>query len=309
MRSVYLAQERGDHDSAFHMAQQLAATGNRRALFFLGTAYAEGLGVTRDLDQADALFRRYVVTGGSSHARRSEADRAESVANYYDDLPTDSVLGTANLVRATHWYQYAVEFGSTRALTKLAYRYRFGRGVPKNPEKALKLYRRAADSRTRFGVFADIGDLYLSGELGEVDFVSARKAYLEGVADNDWRSAFKLGNMYLDGVGVERDVHVARAWWEIAAQIGHPIAPLHLMRGYLRGTFPEPNARVKGLAWFLVLYRLFDKSDEAVARGAASYTGISPFSSEEIRDARRLADRILYANPNLTRSGKFPIGL
>jgi len=71
--------------------------------------------------------------------------------------------------------------------TQLAAMYATGDGVPKNEQRAVRLYRRAADN-----------------------------GYPE--------AQYNLGFMYLLGDGIQRDVGEARRWLELAAGSGHESA-------------------------------------------------------------------------------------
>jgi TPR repeat protein len=94
----------------------------------------------------------------------------------------------ANPLQAVVWWLRCVNsHRHIQATYELATAYYLGEGVPENPERAVKLFRRASN-------------------LGHAG------------------AAYMLGECMLDGVGVERDRANALEWLVTAAELGHLLA-------------------------------------------------------------------------------------
>ena len=98
-----------------------------------------------------------------------------------------------------------------------------GLGVPRDPAKAIDLYKKAAAQ----GVTAAdlrLGEIYLHGNLVLPDFAQA-KSYLEKAAyGGKPRAAMLLGQMYHDGIGMPVEQTQAYAWSEVATLEGSVFA-------------------------------------------------------------------------------------
>ncbi len=174
--------------------------------------------------------------------------------------------------------------------------YRHGYSQPKDAVEALAHYLRAID----FGdvrVYNRIGALYLSGELGIADFARAREAFLDGVEKGDAASARLLGGMHFAGTGAEKSPQLARGWWIMAAELGSWRALEDIMRLYFGCHIAAKDWRIKGLGWGLLA--LVDErfGDGEIARLIAGRESLAPFTVDEIRSARRMANAFDEAHP------------
>jgi localization factor PodJL len=106
----------------------------------------------------------------------------------------------------------AVAKGDARAVFDMATRLADGRGVPRDPKMALKLFERAAAA----------------------GLVPAQ---------------FRIGNMYEKGIGTTRDVGLARLWYERAAEKGNAKAMHNLAVLYAEGATGKPDYPMAG-EWF-----------------------------------------------------------
>ena len=94
-----------------------------------------------------------------------------------------------DLARSFEWYQVAAASGSVEAQVACATAFYLGRGAPKSPAEA--------------------------GALG-----TAKRPRAATSARSTW-----LASMYEQGDGVERDLRLARYWYDIAARNGDEAAP------------------------------------------------------------------------------------
>lgn len=112
--------------------RQLAESGLVEAVFLMGTAYDEGLGVTADPGVAAGWFQRAATQGhvlGQHNLGNAYAD-GRGVAQ--------------NDALAVQWWRKAAEAGDAIPQLRLARMYEEGRGVPTDLALATEWYRRAA---------------------------------------------------------------------------------------------------------------------------------------------------------------------
>lgn len=109
------------------------------------------------------------------------------------------------------------------AMRNVALLLREGRGVERNPERALYFYERAA----RGGLVSaqlNTAFMYLEGDGIARDYKTAsfwfHAAALAGVP----AARYNLGVMYEKGLGVAQDPARALAWYTLAARAGHELA-------------------------------------------------------------------------------------
>ncbi len=94
--------------------------------------------------------------------------------------------------------------------------YDLGRGVPRNRQLALVLYRQAADAGHPLAAL-DAAILYDSGQGTPRNPYMAAAYYAMAASRGVARAAYDLGLLYADGDGVPRNGSLARAWFKQAA--------------------------------------------------------------------------------------------
>ncbi len=110
----------------------LATAGEREAVFLMGTAYDEGLGVDVDAVEASAWYRRA--------AEQGHALAQHNLGNLYEagrGVPQDDG-------QAVGWWRRAADQGDTIPAFRLGEMYEAGRGVPRDLVQARAWYERAA---------------------------------------------------------------------------------------------------------------------------------------------------------------------
>ena len=118
--------------TALDAIRNLAAEGSVEATFLLGSAYAEGLGVTPD---AVTAFDWYHKAGERGHVLAQH-----NLGNVY--FAGEGVA--QNDSAAARWRHRAAEKGDAIAQYRLGFLYEEGRGTPKNDSLAAVWYRDAA---------------------------------------------------------------------------------------------------------------------------------------------------------------------
>jgi TPR repeat protein len=105
----------------------------------------------------------------------------------------------------------------------LAHMTELGLGMPRDPAKAVELYKKAAGQGLDAAELR-LGEIYLDGDLVTPDFAEA-KIYLEKSAyQGDAHAAMLLGQMYRIGLGVTAQPTEAYAWSEVGALEGNALA-------------------------------------------------------------------------------------
>ena len=125
-----LAYEQKDYATAF---KKLKDDHSPRAQFYLGTMYADGLGVDKNKVEAIRWFQQAAEQGFA------EAQFTLGVISFKGDgVPQDKAA-------AVKWYRLAADQGNTRAQFNLGILYGTGDGVQQDQAEALRLIRMAAD--------------------------------------------------------------------------------------------------------------------------------------------------------------------
>jgi TPR repeat protein len=125
-----------------------------------------------------------------------------------------------------------VGFGNILAAYQLGLRYRDGKDVAKDPEKALEYFETA-------------GRRWV-----------ARYRYKLGVPD----AQYAAGLMYLQGEGTPADPEAAAKWLRLAAEQGHGRAQLRLAQIYVTDSAPVDKGQA--FFWAILAQGYFDLSKE-----------------------------------------------
>ena len=235
-------------------------------------------------------------------AKRGDAQAAFVIAETF----ARGVAIAQNFSAAIHWYQIAADKDHAGALNALGQLYAEGLGVDASIQTAIDYLTRAA-TLTNSGAFhfdlaqayesadpfvadagqkaidhyrtaidlghvpaaANLGQLYLSGEITEPDFSRAYTLLSSAANAGDARALNNLGLMYVHGSGVERDNQRAAQLFDAAASQGLPVALRNLGEMYANG-FGVSQDEKKAHE----LYRL---SARTVGAGVLSLVEYQPF--------------------------------
>lgn len=161
----------------------------------------------------------------------------------------------------------AAEHGHPIAQWKLGKIYETGDGVPVNEAKAVEFYREVVDNHADeargtpqaafvASAFVSLGSYYLKGvEKAAIrpNVDRARELYTYAASIfGDTEAQYRLGRLYLEAAGDERDPRQAARWLTVAAKKGHCGA--QAMLGQLLFTGDEGFTRrpVQGLMWLTI---------------------------------------------------------
>ena len=151
--------------------------------------------------------------------KEAEKDKKDHIEAMCDLIECCGKIIKTNEKEAIYWYKKAVDMGSTDAMCKLAFCYKYGRGVRQSFEEAVYLYKRAAKSNCVEAIY-ELACYYFQEEVHgrgkdrrvvrksnpEIAFELFRKAAKMGSID----AMHKLAYCYTHGAGVTRNIRMAK---------------------------------------------------------------------------------------------------
>jgi TPR repeat protein len=205
----------------------------------------------------------------------------------------------------------AAQSGHPGAQWKLGNMYARGDGVDEDDIKAFGFFNELVnahgdDAPTSpeapfvASAFVEIGSYYLTGINNSAVQPNVRRAreiftYAASYFGNAEAQA-KLGDMYLDGVGGDRDARQAARWFLLAARKGQIGAQYKLGEMLVKGDQIEANP-VVGLMWLTIALKRADQQHmEAAAIRAAHEEAFSLSGEQERRKALAMAQKWLADN-------------
>lgn len=138
--------------------------------------------------------------------------------------------------RALEYFQHAADGGNPVAMAFLGKIYLEGSDIVKQDnETAYKYFKKAAERGNPVGQ-SGLGLMYLYGKGVERDPAKALQ-FFSLAADQGWVDGqLQLGNMYFSGTGVRRDYKLANKYFNLASQSGHVLAFYNLAQMHATGT-------------------------------------------------------------------------
>lgn len=161
----------------------------------------------------------------------------------------------------------AAEHGHPIAQWKLGKIYETGDGVPVNDAKAVEFYREVIDNHADdargtpqaafvASAFVSLGSYYLRGvEKAAIrpNIDRARELYTYAASIfGDTEAQYRLGRLYLEASGEERDPRQAARWLTVAAKKGHCGAQAMLGQLLFSGDEGFTRRPVQGLMWLTI---------------------------------------------------------
>ncbi|HEY6258734.1 MAG TPA: sulfotransferase [Xanthobacteraceae bacterium] len=240
------------------------------ALYLLGVASEQGLGVARDKSAAAEFFRRAaekgyrsaqlrwglaLMRGAGVEANPSEGETWLRRAALAGDPEAAAVVGNIyatggklppNHAEAAGWFRRAAEAGHKGAARALGSLYLSGAGVARDAEEAARWLRASAGGGD-ISAGAELGNLLLQGFGNADDRVRTCRDFAQAATSGDLVAAFNYGVCLAQGVGTERDDQQALVWLRRAAA---SVAEAQFWYGWFlvqgRGVDRDPE---RGRAW------------------------------------------------------------
>ena len=236
------AYESEDFARAFRIFRGLAERGNSEAQYNVGFMYLSGQGTAVNLEEAAKWFRLA--------AEQGKVESQVNLANmYFNGWGVEQ-----DYAESAIWFRKAADQGNPVAQGTLGELYDAGKGVPQSFIEAFTWYRKSAEQgnaksqynvgesyRYRAGritrLFRSIQVVskgciagpadrsecygqYVSGRAGwsKQDYAEAMRWYLMAAGQGHPRAQYNLGEMYVFGRGVQRDLLLAYMWCELAVE-------------------------------------------------------------------------------------------
>ncbi len=215
-------QREGNPTGALAMMKEVAALGQRRAVFLVGHLLSEA-------GQPEEAVKWY----------RRAADAGWATAAYNLGVCYAIGKGVAkDAVESTRWYERAAELGFHEAALVRGTMWANGEGCERSAAKALEWWRRAAAAGLPRAMFY-VGECHRTGEGTPQDETEAIGWYLRGLAREEAElpvkriealcaqlqeraqagelpAAGRLGQLHLEGRGVAKDLEAAIRWLSVA---------------------------------------------------------------------------------------------
>ena len=169
-----------------------------------------------------------------------------------DDLEKLEKLASENNIDAQTTlitcYQKAGDQGDAFAQTQLALIYDFGKGVDKDPSKAIELYLKAADQGNATAL-TNLGFIYTKGEGVDKDSLKAVEFFQKAADQGNASAQNALGFMYATGEGTNKDLSKAIELYRKAADQGNAAALTNLGFIYAKGEEVDKDS-LKAIEFF-----------------------------------------------------------
>jgi TPR repeat protein len=221
----------------FQQIKTRADHGDAQAQLSLGTMYATGNGVTKDVAKAAKWHRKAAEQGLARAQLRVAYEYA-----FGEGVKSDHA-------EAAKWLRRAAEQGLAEAQCQLGACFANGDGVGEDHVEAVKWYRKSAEQQFPEAQHA-LGNCYFDGNGVTKDLAEGvawtRKAAEQGYAPAE----NSLGLCYAKGKGVKQDYVEAYKWFDLAAAQGSESdveAKMNLSMAE-RAMTPEQIAKAQQLA-------------------------------------------------------------
>ena len=254
--------------------RKAAERNSGEAQYSLGTIYAEGLGVPRDMaealvwlhkaaDHPETKTRAAAYIERIEHkipsltpipanfeAIRGQAEQGNAEAQYkLGLLYEDDGTAIKDISQAAQWMRKSAEQGFPRAETAFANMYLNGVGLPHDLSQfATWLQKAAADGDAEAQFTTSV--FCRQGILGFRKDATESLALLRKSADQGYPLAeADLGLAFLEGQRLPRDIDQAVLWYRKAADAGDATAQIALAKLYESGT-GVPKDEAQALTWY-----------------------------------------------------------
>ena len=226
-----------DEEAAYEIMKEEAEQGNAYAMADMGKMYAQGIFVEADKAKAQEWYEKSLKAMLIVEGRKENTYLEYRIGKMYQ-----YGLGTEeNLPEAAKWFGMASSKEHKYALYSLGMLYLHGKGVEQDEEKACQLFQCSHKKGNPYASF-ELGKLYEAGRGSERNTDLVGKCYrvaflgflnLEKKSRDDtlW---YRIGTMYLQGVGTEADEKEAEKYLRKSADYGNTHAAYQLAKLYIR---------------------------------------------------------------------------
>lgn len=208
--------------SGLEDCRKAVSIGIDAAALYLGDAYRDGLGVTRDAAAALVWYTKA--------AEKNNVISMKNLGFMYRD--GDGVA--KDFSKALEWFTKAAEQNNALAMSSLGLMYEQGLGATTAPALALKWYTKAAEQNEPHAM-NNLAVMYRDGRFVKKDAANALKWFTKAAEQSNVMSMKNLGFMYRDGDGIAKDFSKALEWFTKAAELNNTLAMVSIGALYQRG--------------------------------------------------------------------------
>ncbi|EMX6285300.1 tetratricopeptide repeat protein [Providencia sp. PROV257] len=215
---------------SFTICQKLASSGDENALMTMGYFYERGVGVEKNIPEAEKIYQRLVKQNNKegfnllARLKGEQGKKEEAIGLYQKAINLGSPSARYNLgilyrnngdyIRAKELFESAVNIShSSNAMMSLGDLYFDGYGVEQNMELAEKWYKEAIQMGNDTAI-TRLATLY--GEMS--DYKKAMELYNIAILKEDPEAMNYMGLLYKHGLGVEIDYQKSVNFFEKAAR-------------------------------------------------------------------------------------------
>ena len=219
--------EEGNYEEALTAYREAGDTENvervLQTMYDLAWNYKDGKnGVEKNEEEAIRYFK--LVAEDESAGNEMIQNACHRLGHFMSDNEAEE-----DDLEAAFWFEKAIEKGSVKAITDLGGMYRTGKGVTQDYEKAIELYKQAADAGEDYAM-NHLGRIYENGDCGqEKNLEEALKWYKLAAEKNHdgaqesvervLQSIYDLAGNYKDGKnGVEKNEEEAVRYYKLVAE-------------------------------------------------------------------------------------------
>ena len=229
-----------NYSKAYKLFKKAASRGHPRAQYYLGLYYRYGYHVRKNLNKAIEWYTK------SAHQE------------YFDALFALGYLyGTKaleNHEKQAAYYMKCVEQDpeNSGVLNNLGVMHQNGEHFPKNINKALEYYKKAANAGSKLAA-ENIGVIYYYGTQGiEIDYKKAMKYLQQGAEDDRIKSLKHLAYIHEKGLVFEQSYEDSAYYYRLAALEGDKESLVKICSLYLEGKGVSQNFR-RAQFWIMKL--------------------------------------------------------
>ena len=200
------------------------------------------------------------------------------------------------------WYKLSAEQGYIPAVYMLGLCYQGGKGVEKDIIEAIKCFYQAAMGGEIAGGLSNLMAHYMDGEVPAIYQDQCLKCFLK-YAHIDW-VAYNIGDIYMNGIGVEQNYVEGAEWYRKAAKQGSGIGLYRLAQCYEMGKGVESS--------IAKAYRYYDLAAEKGVKPAKIKLGYAFESSPDISrlsllELRTRGDDYFYGRDGVSQNYKIAL--
>lgn len=192
-----------DEDEAFRIFQRAADAGDPLGMFYLAICHDYGAGTAKDADEAVAW------------AKKSAEKKHPKGMAFLGLLYTRGHGTKASITEGFRLVNEAAQTGDGYAEVMLGFLLSKGTGTPKDEARAFQLFQSSAEKGTRLG-WTRLGDAYHFGIGTRVDNEKAVECWLKATEQRHSGAYMRLASAYMSGEGVRQSYDQARTYAELA---------------------------------------------------------------------------------------------